>query len=528
MSNNIRSAFGGKKLIPIFLLISLVIILTGCRKVINPPIQSQIESPSNQAVDTDDQPIIVDDNWVERRQAVDPDFNLVDFELVEKSFFELGAKRPYVKKLSALEKRFYAFAPDQVRYLDVYGEIDVFEYEGELRYERSTVEMGPNIPPDFPDPNYREPAIVDLTDNTAQTIPDVSYSSVRNSFWISDQEFVLTGYRIVEKGLIPYLHYFNLQAGASVYYEGVLQRFCENVGNCPEDMMTLKVYITGCPSRETKVYERQVKKTKEVAKAALNQLLIGPFAAEIDSGQQYLFHVQGPNYPTVKEIKIIDNIAYVNLNDIRSIFVSAGEDRALRNCQEYAFFEQASKTLKQFLNIKDAVYFIEGKTNLFYDYLGIACPDDLCENNPFKSEMQETYVYYNSCNEPVRQYLRLIPKSEDKIEATLKEEFKGPYDYESYYGVGGILARYANIELLGLEIKDSIAYVNINDYTNGKYELDHHCHKAQFFASVGAAITQFPEIKDAIYYFDGNNKKFYDYMGVDCPYEKECQYNPFK
>ncbi len=516
----------------IILIGGLIILLSGCSLLSKKSSDNQLQDNNenqnqNQSVDLIE--INLDNDWIARSQEIDPSFSLDNYYLVKTNRFELGPEKDYQQTLTDLEKRFYAFAPDQNKFLDVYGLIDVFEFDGEIRYEASTVEMGPNIPPNFTDPNYKEPAIVNLSTHKSQAIPDVSYSSVRDSFWLSDQEFVLTGSQMADQGLIPYIKYFNLEQKATAYYEGKLKRFCENTGTCPEDIMSLKVYITGCPSRNTNIYERQVKKTNEVAKAALNQLFIGPFGSEMEPEQNYLFQ---NNYNVeIKEIKIIDDIAYVNLNDIRPLFIEDGsgmDNVTKRNCQEFAFFEQASNTLKQFPTIKDAVYFIEGKTDLFYDFLETDCPDDLCANNPFESDMQETFVFYNSCNEPVRQYLRLIPKSANKVEATLKEEFKGPYNYESYYGVGRLFAKYANIELLGLEIEEGIAYVNINDYTKGRYDLSHHCSRAQFFASVGAALTQFPEINDVIYFMNGDQKRFYDYTGIDCPYPQKCLNNPFK
>ncbi|MBD3359126.1 MAG: hypothetical protein GF365_00235, partial [Candidatus Buchananbacteria bacterium] len=473
----------------------------------------------------------LDNDWIARSQEINQDFSLDNYHLVKINRFELGPEKDDQQTLTDLEKNFYAFAPDQERFLDVYGLIDIFEFDGEIRYEASTVEMGPNIPPDFPDPNYKEPAIVNLATHKAQAIPDVSYSSVRDSFWLSDQEFVLTGYKITDNGLIPYIKYFNLSQKVTGYYEGKLNRFCENTGNCPEDMMTLKVYITGCPSRNTNVYERQVKKTNEVAKAALNQLFMGPFGSEMEPEQDHLFH--NSYNAKIKEIKIIDNIAYVNLNDIRPLFSYEGpynnmEIATKRNCEEYSFFEQATKTLNQFSTINDAIYFIEGETHLLYDFMDIACPNDLCQNNPFKPSMKKTYIYMNECNDYTRSFMRLIPQDDDIIKATLNELFKGPYNHERqptnrYY----MFNEWTSNILKDIIIKDQIAYVNLQDFRYKVTYPDYECNSPQFFASVGDTLTQFPEINDAIYFMNGDQDKFYDYMGVDCPYEKECQYNPF-
>jgi spore germination protein GerM len=303
------------------------------------------------------------------------------------------------------------------------------------------------------------------------------------------------------------------------------------VGNCPEDMMTLKVYYTGCPGRVTKEYERQVPKTTEVAKTALQELFYGPYGQEKEAGQEYIF--EGPNYIILKDIKIIDNIAYVNLNDIRSLFSYDGFYTGLggdskRNCEEFSFFEQATKTLKQFPNIKDAVYFIEGDMSLFYAFLGINCPDGLCQNNPFQPTMDTVFIFNNECNDPVREYQRLIPKDSDRIKATLNELFKGPSKHEIQPGRYAMFNQWTANILKDIVIKNKIAYVNLADFRNWVTYPDWKCNFPQFFASVGATLTQFPGINDAIYFINGNQDTFYNYMNIKCPYEKECLYNPFK
>lgn len=531
----------------IFILGAMFLALAGC-SLFNktspnqPDINLELSQPVNEAVNLNSLPEMpyaeisaaVNSQaaeWVTDWQKYMPDFNPDNFKFSKSAPFTLGPVKDYQKTLTALEKRFYSFAPDQSRYLDVYGDIDVYEFDGRLRYENATVEFGPILPDDFVDPNYREPAIVDVIKNKSQSISGVDYSSIRNSLWLSDQEFVLTGSRVVADGLIPFVIYFNLQKLTYAEYEGDLIPSCKMVGNCPEDMMTLKLYYTGCLGRVTKEYERQVPKSKEVAKTALQQLFYGPRPEEKEAGQEYLF--DGPNYIILKDVKIIDNIAYVNLNDIRSLFSNDGpysgmENFTKRNCEEFSFFEQATRTLKQFSNIKDAVYFIEGNSSFFYAFLGINCPSGLCQNNPYQDTMDSIYIFSNECNDPVRSYLRLIPKGSDKIKATLTELFKGPAKYETQPGRYYMFSHRTADILKDIVIKDQIAYVNLANFTQIVPYPDWRCNAPQFFASVGATLTQFPEIKDAIYYINGSQETFYKYMKVECPYPKECATNPFK
>lgn len=474
------------------------------------------------------------EDWFDNLKKIDPDFNSDNFQLTKTDKFELGQSYEYKKELNELEKEFYAFAADNERYLDIYGAIIVYEQDGKLGFEAETVEMGPMIPDDFVDPNYRPTGIVNYKQGTKQDfsgVPDNCH--FHYAFWLNNNEFVLAGTKVLDEGNVPFLIYYNLNNFTYEIYDSELIPRCSYSGNCPEDMMTLKVYFTGCPDRVTHEHERQVKKTNQVAKAALKELFYGPTRInEKKEGQQYLF--DGPEHIEIKDVKIIDDIAYVNLNDFRYIFTYEGpyydnENSFLRSCQEYAFFEQTTKTLKQFPTIKDAVYFIEGESYLFYDFIGINCPDNLCENNPFQPTMDKTYIYMNCCNDPVVEHIRLIPKGQEKIKSTLHELFKGPKNHErqpinKYY----MFNQWTSNILKDIIIVDKIAYVNLADFRNSLTYPDSRCNPPQFFASVGATLTQFPEIDDAIYFIDSNKNTFYNYMGVDCPYAGKCEYNPFK
>lgn len=153
----------------------------------------------------------------------------------------------------------------------------------------------------------------------------------------------------------------------------------------PEEKMTLKVYFANQKLNSTHncsvVYavEREVPKTLAVAGAALGQLFTGPTADEKAQGYTSFFSEETRSL--LKKIIIIDGIAYVDLNDPRSLIPNAST-----SCGSAEFLAEIKNTLKQFPTIKEVVLAINGQPQTFYEWLQLDCPpvSNHCDPAPFR------------------------------------------------------------------------------------------------------------------------------------------------
>lgn len=158
--------------------------------------------------------------------------------------------------------------------------------------------------------------------------------------------------------------------------------FTEFTGNT----ITFNVYFgnskfdpqTSC----TKVFPitRKVPYTPGVARAALTELFKGPTENERTEGYTSLFSSKTAGI--LKNIRILNNIAYIDLNDIRSIIPSASA-----SCASASFFAETENTLKQFSTIKKIIFAINGDTKTFYEFMQLGCSSENnnCDNTPFTS-----------------------------------------------------------------------------------------------------------------------------------------------
>lgn len=153
----------------------------------------------------------------------------------------------------------------------------------------------------------------------------------------------------------------------------------------PEEKMSLKVYFgnqkLNSKSDCSLVYavNRQIPKTSAVAKAALEQLFAGP--TEEERAQGYTSFFSEKTSKLLKEIKIVDGIAYVDLNDPRPLIPNAST-----SCGSAEFLAEIKNTLAQFPTIKEVVLAINGQPQVFYEWLQLDCPpaSHYCDPTPFK------------------------------------------------------------------------------------------------------------------------------------------------
>lgn len=118
--------------------------------------------------------------------------------------------------------------------------------------------------------------------------------------------------------------------------------------------------------------DRELPKTKAVAKAALEELFKGVSAAEKMQGYSSLFSVE--TKAILIGVKIKNGAAYVNFKN--TIVEKLGN--ATSSCGSQIFGSQIETTLKQFPAVKKVFYAIEGKPKDFYDWMQVGeCPKEL-------------------------------------------------------------------------------------------------------------------------------------------------------
>jgi spore germination protein GerM len=114
-----------------------------------------------------------------------------------------------------------------------------------------------------------------------------------------------------------------------------------------------------------------------VAKAALEELFKGP--TEEEKSQGYVSWFSDITKDILKSLKIENNTAYVNLEDIRQIIPNVSS-----SCGSAEFLAEVETTLKQFSGVDKVIIAINGKPSVFYEWIGCAKENDFCDEAPFK------------------------------------------------------------------------------------------------------------------------------------------------
>ena len=151
--------------------------------------------------------------------------------------------------------------------------------------------------------------------------------------------------------------------------------------------MMVKVYFTNTkfdPNMEdcNKVFPvtRKIKKTKTVARAALEELFKGVSAEEKEKGYWSLFSKENESF--LISINIKKKAAFVNFKDI----ILRDYGSATTSCGA-GFIAQIESTLKQFPTVKKVFYAIEGNPEMFYEWMQVGeCPKELknCSGKDFR------------------------------------------------------------------------------------------------------------------------------------------------
>ncbi len=129
---------------------------------------------------------------------------------------------------------------------------------------------------------------------------------------------------------------------------------------------------------------RVVPKTQGVARAALEQLFMGPTEKEKAEGFHSWFTPASKSI--LKSVNVKNKTAYVNLKaDTFSIL----SGNVSTSCGGSQFMSEMETTLLQFPGIKKVFFAIEGKPEEFYEFLQGECPQELergkrCDGSNFK------------------------------------------------------------------------------------------------------------------------------------------------
>jgi hypothetical protein len=152
-----------------------------------------------------------------------------------------------------------------------------------------------------------------------------------------------------------------------------------------EELMTVKAFFNNDKLDPefscNKVFpvEREIPETLGVAKAALEELFKGP--TEEEKSQGYVSWFSDITKDILKSLKIENNTAYVNLEDIRQIIPNVSS-----SCGSAEFLAEVETTLKQFSGVDKVIIAINGKPSVFYEWIQIGCAkeNDFCDEAPFK------------------------------------------------------------------------------------------------------------------------------------------------
>ena len=123
---------------------------------------------------------------------------------------------------------------------------------------------------------------------------------------------------------------------------------------------------------------REVPRTQRIARAALQELFRGTTPEEREAGYRSWF--SDSTRAILKDVRIADCTAYVDLHDLRQLIPGATS-----SCGSAEFFAQVEATLKQFPTVDRVVLAIEGQPRLFYDWMELECDEtnDYCDASRF-------------------------------------------------------------------------------------------------------------------------------------------------
>ncbi len=121
--------------------------------------------------------------------------------------------------------------------------------------------------------------------------------------------------------------------------------------------------------------ERTITPSDDQAKDVLLHLFSGPTYSEKSKGYSSMFSEKTANI--LKSIKIVNRVAYINLNDIRSLMTEVSS-----SCGSKEFITAVDETLRNNKLADKAIFAINSSVEAFYEWIQIGCvPENYnCDN----------------------------------------------------------------------------------------------------------------------------------------------------
>jgi spore germination protein GerM len=124
---------------------------------------------------------------------------------------------------------------------------------------------------------------------------------------------------------------------------------------------------------------------------------------------------------------------------------------------------------------------------------------------------------------------RTIPKTQAVARAALEQLLGGPTEKERAEGYFSWFSEETKSALLGVNIKDETAYVNLKDIRQIITNASSSCGSTILMAQLDNTLKQFPTIKRAFFAIEGSPEEFYGFQQMECPDElKNCDKSNFK
>ena len=130
--------------------------------------------------------------------------------------------------------------------------------------------------------------------------------------------------------------------------------------------------------------EKTTSGTLPYEEQALRALFAGPTKEQEQAGFQSFF--SSTTSKILRSIKVIENVALVNLKDIRTLIPNANS-----SCGSAQFLSEIENTLKQFPHIYQVYLAIDEDPARIYEWLQLGCNEMnfYCDKTPFKQSLAE-------------------------------------------------------------------------------------------------------------------------------------------
>lgn len=113
--------------------------------------------------------------------------------------------------------------------------------------------------------------------------------------------------------------------------------------------------------------------------------------------------------------------------------------------------------------------------------------------------------------------LRRTVRGPAVLRGALKALLAGPTAAERARGYGGWFSRTTAGRLNGVRVAAGVAYVDFRDFRRVIPNASSSCGSALLLAQLDRTARQFPSVRAAVYSFDGNRGRFYEWLQREAP-----------